>query len=111
MRRIMVGLCVVFVLLIVAGCGRHASTLSVDELLNSGSKYDGQTVTVQGTVTLTISGILNMIKLEDLLTVSINGAAPQDLGIKDGDTVVATGKYTSENRTVECSSSDVKKVR
>jgi hypothetical protein len=118
MRRIWIVLWVVLVVLAVAGCERHAA-MSVNELLDNGAKYNGQTVTVQGTVSFTISGVLTMIKLEDTehpsivktVTANISGTTLEQLGIKDGDAVTASGKYDSENTALECGPTDVKKIQ
>jgi len=78
---------------------------------------NGQTVTVHGKVSFTISGTLTMIKLEDTehpdivktVTANISGATLEQLGIQDGDTVIASGKYDSEYRAMDCNGTDVKK--
>lgn len=118
MKQIWIVLTVVLVVFCVIGCGRQ-SVMSVNELLDSGSKYNGQTVTVKGRVSLTISGVLNMIKLDDkehpdevkTVTANITGGTLDQLGIKHGDLVTVSGKYDSENRALDCSASDVKKIQ
>lgn len=118
MKQIWIVLSFVLLVVCATGCGRQ-SVMSVNELLDSGSNYNGQKVTVQGTVSFTISGFLTMIKLVDkehpdvvkTVTASITGATLDQLGIKDGDVVTASGKYDSENRALDCGASDVKKIQ